>query len=127
GRLRSRWHSAGTALCPSVPKAISRACRRQDLRASASSVPVARRGRAGETRFSGGDLSDEGIDDSRGSQRVCRRADAGVAGWNGERNGGARPIVRLCPEATLMSLDDRAADEQPDAHATALGRVESIE
>src|SRR5688500_17277105 len=39
---------------------------------------------------------------------------------NGKRERGAWSIVGLGPQPTVMSLDDRAADEQPDAHATAL-------
>ena len=49
-----------------------------------------------------------------------------IAG-NGKREGGTRAVVRLCPEATVVSLDDGAADKQPDAHAVALRRVEGIE
>ena len=37
------------------------------------------------------------------------------------------PFVRLRPDSPLMAFDDRAADEQPDTHAAALGRVEGIE
>src|SRR5262245_30377261 len=53
--------------------------------------------------------------------------DSGAAAWNEKQKGGTGPVVWLSPEAPLMSLDDRAAHEQPDAHATALGRVEGIE
>ena len=35
--------------------------------------------------------------------------------------------MRLYPETATVSLDDRTADRQPDAHAAALGRVERIE
>ena len=55
-----------------------------------------------------------------------RSLDLDVAG-NGKREGGARAIVRLCPEAAVMSLDDGAADGEPDAHAVALRRVEGVE
>src|SRR5262249_25083617 len=36
-------------------------------------------------------------------------------------------LVRLCPKTTVMSLDDRAADKQSDAHAAALRGAEGIE
>src|SRR5262249_47308172 len=44
-----------------------------------------------------------------------------------KREGGAGTVIRLCPETSMMALDDRAADRQPDTHAAALCRVESIE
>src|SRR5262245_58655801 len=54
--------------------------------------------------------------------------DPTLTAWNGEREsraGGA--AVRLRPDTTAMVLDDRAADEQSDAHAAALRRVEGGE
>src|SRR6185503_18133862 len=35
--------------------------------------------------------------------------------------------VGLGPQTTVMSLDDRAADEQPDAHTATLRGVEGLE
>ena len=35
-------------------------------------------------------------------------------------------IVRLCPETTMMPLDDGAADGESDTHAVALRRVEGV-
>src|SRR5919106_3826164 len=55
------------------------------------------------------------------SRRSCRLK------RNGKREGGAWSIIGLGPKTTLMSLDDRAADKQPDAHTTALRGVEGIE
>ena len=55
-------------------------------------------------------------------RRSCR-----VNGGNGKRERGTWSIIRLCPKTTLMSLYDRAADKQPDAHASALRGVEGIE
>src|SRR3989442_8723214 len=46
---------------------------------------------------------------------------------NGKRERGAWSVVLLYPETTVMFLDYRAADRQPDTHAAALGRVERIE
>ena len=64
-------------------------------------------------------------DDSRARDGVpdrCRRA------RDREREGGPGPVVvRLGPQAALMALDDRAADEQPDAHAGGLRREERAE
>ena len=40
---------------------------------------------------------------------------------NGKREGGTRPVIRLHPEPAMMSLDDRAAHGQPNAHTPALG------
>ena len=37
------------------------------------------------------------------------------------------PSLASRPQATLVALDDRAADRQADAHAVALGRVEGVE
>src|SRR5918992_1403810 len=45
---------------------------------------------------------------------------------NGKREGGAWTIVGLRPEAATMSFDDGAADGEPDAHAVALRRIESV-
>ena len=53
--------------------------------------------------------------------------DAVWTAGNGKREGGTWSIVRLCPETTMMPLDDGAADGEPDAHAVALRRVEGIE
>src|SRR5260221_12904093 len=47
--------------------------------------------------------------------------------WYGNRECGARPIVRFRPEAALMPLHDRSADGQSDTHAAALRAVEGIE
>src|SRR5258705_8797698 len=46
---------------------------------------------------------------------------------DGEHERGAWSVILLYPETTVMSLDYRAADGQPDTHAAALGRVERIE
>jgi hypothetical protein len=63
-----------------------------------------------------------------GARRRHRVPAAFCTAWNGERERRAGgPAVRLCPKATVMSLDDRAADKQPDAHAAALRGVEGIE
>src|SRR6185503_2530427 len=48
-------------------------------------------------------------------------------GGNGKRERGSWSIIRLGPKTTLMSLHDRAADKQPDAHAPALRGVEGTE
>jgi hypothetical protein len=40
---------------------------------------------------------------------------------------GSRTIIRGCPKTAAMALDDGAADEQPDAHAVTLGRVQRLE
>src|SRR5262245_8827896 len=64
---------------------------------------------------------------SGGTHHVPGVAHAGLVAWNEERKGGAGPRVALRPEAPLMTLDERAADKQPDAHAADLGRVEGIE
>src|SRR2546430_13067094 len=46
---------------------------------------------------------------------------------NGKREGGTRSVIRFCPESTVMSLHDGAADGEPDTHAVALRRVEGVE
>ena len=53
-----------------------------------------------------------------------------VAFWTGrnrKRERGAWAVVRLCPKAPLMFLDDGAAHRQSDTHALNLRRVERIE
>src|SRR5579862_5751807 len=44
-------------------------------------------------------------------------------GRNRKGEGGARPVIRLRPQAALMPLDYRAAHRQADAHAPTLRRV----
>src|SRR3977135_1324879 len=56
----------------------------------------------------------------------CRVPDAVGPAGNGKREGGNWDIVRLCPETTMMSLDDGAADGESDAHAVALRRVKRV-
>lgn len=46
------------------------------------------------------------------------------ARWNGERECGARTSVHGRPDAAMMTLDDRAAQRQPNPHALRLGAVE---
>src|SRR5215813_8365437 len=46
---------------------------------------------------------------------------------NRKRESRTWPVIRLGPEAAMMSLDDRAADGQPDTHTAALGCVEGFE
>ena len=49
-----------------------------------------------------------------------------IAG-NRKRKSRARAVIRFRPEAAVVSLDNGAADEESDAHAVALRRVEGIE
>src|SRR5262245_66012892 len=63
----------------------------------------------------------------RRSLCMHRDADSRRGTWNGKRKGGARPLVPLCPQTTIVPLDDRAADEQSDSHPAALRGVERIE
>ena len=37
------------------------------------------------------------------------------------------PLIWLRPQPAMMTLDDRAADGQPDSHAVGFGRVERLE
>src|SRR5262249_24798557 len=46
---------------------------------------------------------------------------------DGKREGGPRSVIRFSPEATLMSLDDGAADGQPYPHTVALCGVQGVE
>src|ERR1700674_211080 len=64
---------------------------------------------------------------SGGPHRVRRVRDTVEIAGNRKRKRRAWSIIRLYPETATMSLDDRTADRQPDAHAVALGRVERIE
>src|SRR3954452_19310355 len=47
--------------------------------------------------------------------------------WNGERQRDSRTVIRCCPEASPMALDDGPTDRQADPHAVRLGRVERLE
>src|SRR3954470_17068070 len=47
--------------------------------------------------------------------------------WNGERQRDSRTVIRCCPEASPMALDDGPTDRQADPHAVGLGRVERLE
>src|SRR5215212_10122062 len=47
--------------------------------------------------------------------------------WNGEHERNSRTIIRCCPEASPMALDDGSTDRQADPHAVGLGRVERLE
>src|SRR5438876_3920089 len=45
---------------------------------------------------------------------------------NGKRERGTWTIVRFRPETAMMSLDDGAADREPDTHAVAFRGVEGV-
>src|SRR4051795_1158555 len=47
--------------------------------------------------------------------------------WNGERQRDSRTIIRYCPEASAMALDDGSTDRQADPPAVGLCRVECFE
>src|SRR5262245_13634000 len=49
------------------------------------------------------------------------------SGGNRKRERGARAVVRLGPQVSLMFLNDGAAHREPDPHALGLRRVERIE
>src|SRR5436190_1134436 len=56
----------------------------------------------------------------------CRvRRACGIAG-NGERERGAGAVIRFTPQTATMLFDNRSADGQSDAHATALGGEEGL-
>src|SRR5262245_36367326 len=59
-------------------------------------------------------------------QESCRR-DARWDAGNRKREGDTRPVIRFCPEATVMSLYDGPADGKTNSHAVALGCVEGLE
>src|SRR5262245_8658473 len=46
---------------------------------------------------------------------------------NGKREGGTRTVVCLCPETSMMSLDDGATNGEPDTHAVGFRCVEGVE
>src|SRR5437879_12201989 len=46
---------------------------------------------------------------------------------NGKCKGGARTVIRLCPDTSMMRLDDGATDRQANPHTAGLGRVERFE
>src|SRR5580658_8951137 len=45
---------------------------------------------------------------------------------NGKRKSGARAVVRLSPETTVMTLDYRTTDRKSDSHAVVLGCIKSL-
>src|SRR5215831_9780301 len=63
------------------------------------------------------------------SRGLLRRHILRAAGTtrNRERERGSWPVIRLGPKSALMSLDDRAADRQPDPHTAGFGRVKGFE
>src|SRR5215467_4260886 len=46
---------------------------------------------------------------------------------NGKREGGTGTVICLCPETSMMSLDDGATDGEPDTHAVGFRCVEGVE
>src|SRR5262249_31124794 len=66
-------------------------------------------------------------EESRPCPCGLRAAHVRRATRNRKRKGGSGSVIRLRPQATIVPLDDRAADEQPDSHAPTLRGVESIE
>jgi len=52
---------------------------------------------------------------------------ATVYRWFATSQRGAGSVIRLGPQAALVSLDDRPADRQADTHAVDLGREERVE
>src|SRR5215831_17861934 len=57
----------------------------------------------------------------------CRVWNARRTAGNGKREGGTGTVVCLRPETSMMSLDDRATDGEPDAHAIGFRCVEGVE
>src|SRR5437762_13103176 len=57
---------------------------------------------------------------------VCRVRRTFWNAGNGKSERGAWPVIRFTPQTTTMFFDDRTADGQSDAHATALGGVEGL-
>ena len=62
----------------------------------------------------------------RGTQAVNAGHTLGVSGYR-EGKHSTWAIVWFSPKPTLMTLDDRTTDRQPDSHAAAFGRVERLE
>ena len=67
---------------------------------------------------------------SRGSSGISQ-LDASFSTYltarEGKRKCGARSTVRCCPHASVMSLDNRAANMQPDSHSIGLRCIKSVE
>ena len=62
------------------------------------------------------------------SFRVTRHVSASLIFlWQNELKDGSLRFVRLRPQSSVVSLDDRAADRQAHAQAARLGRVEGLE
>ena len=61
--------------------------------------------------------------------RVPPQTPASVAASHGIENANVAPgpSFRVGPYASLVMLDDRAADRKPDSHSTDLCCVESVE
>src|SRR6476620_3892336 len=57
----------------------------------------------------------------------CRVRHTSWIEGNRKYKGRAGAVVGFCPEAALMSLDNRTAHGQTNPHATGFGRVKGIE
>src|SRR5215472_19126425 len=56
----------------------------------------------------------------------CRAWSALWATGNGKGEGGTGTVVSLCPQTSMMSLDDGTADGEPDTHAVGFRCVEGV-